>query len=112
MLEVVSRLPDLRYIIIDAGGINRIDATGEQTLRRVVEDLRAIDVEVYFTRAKQQFVEVLERSGAIDYIGRDHFFDWNQHALEHLWDQMEPAYRARCPLNVPTPQAESGSWMI
>ena len=112
VLEVVSRLPDLRYIIIDAGGINRIDATGEQTLRRVVEDLRAIDVEVYFTRAKQQFVEVLERSGAIDYIGRDHFFDWNQHALEHLWDQMEPAYRARCPLNVPTPQAESGSWMI
>lgn len=112
VLEAVSRLPDLRYIIIDAGGINRVDATGEQTLRRVVEDLRAIDVDVYFTRAKQQFVEVLERSGAIDYIGRDHFFDWNQHALEHLWDQMEPAYRARCPLNVPTPQAQSGSWMI
>jgi SulP family sulfate permease len=112
VLEAVARLPDLRYIIIDAGGINRIDATGEQTLRRVVEDLRSIDVEVYFTRAKQQFLEVIERSGAIEYIGRDHFFDWNQHALEHLWDQMEPAYRARCPLNVPRPQSEVGSYVI
>jgi len=28
------RLPELRYLILDAGGINQIDATGVQTLAR------------------------------------------------------------------------------
>lgn len=112
VLEAVSRLPQLRYIILDAGGINQLDATGEQTVRRVVEDLRRIDIDGYFTRAKPQFRRALERTGTIDFIGRDHFFEWNQHALEHLWGKMEPSYRARCPLNVATPRSETGSYAI
>ena len=74
--------------------------------------LRGADIDVFFTRAKPQFVDVLERTGAIEAIGRDHFFAWNQHALEYLWDQMEPTYRARCPLNVATPHAAAGTWNI
>ena len=112
ILDALVKLPDLRYIVLDAGGINQIDATGEQTLRRIVGDLRDVDVDIYVTRAKQQFVDVLRRTGTMDYIGSDHFFEWNQHALEHLWEQMEPAYRARCPLNVATPEAQTGAWMI
>ena len=103
--EAVARLPQLRYVIIDAGGINQLDATGEQTVRRVVDDLRRIDVDIYFTRSKAAFRRGLERTGTIDRIGRDHFYAWNQHALEHLWGQMEPSYRDRCPLNVATPRA-------
>ena len=50
-------------------------------------------------------MDALERSKVIDYIGRDHFFRWNQHALEYLWARLEPEYKARCPLNMPHPQA-------
>jgi sulfate permease, SulP family len=103
VLESIARAPDLRYLIVDAEGINQIDASGEQTLRAVIERLRAIGIDVYFTRAKGQFTDALERSGAMEYIGRDHFFRWNQHALEHLWARLEPAYKARCPLNTPHP---------
>ena len=112
ILEAIARLPDLRYIVIDAGGINHIDASGEQILRQVVERLRDGGIDVYLTRVKQQIVEVLERTGSMDFIGRDHFFPWNQHALEHLWDQMEPTYKARCPLNVATSDTKAGSWSI
>ncbi len=112
VLEAVARIPELRYLVVDAGGINQIDASGEQTLRQVVERLRAIDIDVYFTRAKPQFIQVLKHTGCMDYIGADHFFTWNQHALEHLWDQMEPTYKARCPLNVPTPKKKAGAWSI
>lgn len=112
VLEVVTRLPELRYLVIDAGSINQVDASGELTLRQVVERLRGADIDVFFTRAKPQFVDVLERTGAIEAIGRDHFFAWNQHALEYLWDQMEPTYRARCPLNVATPHVAAGTWNI
>ncbi len=103
VLESIARAPDLHYLIVDAEGINQIDASGEQTLRAVIEHLREIGIDVYFTRAKSQFTDVLERSGAMEYIGRDHFFRWNQHALEHLWARLEPEYKARCPLNTPHP---------
>jgi SulP family sulfate permease len=112
VLEAVTRLPELKYIVIDSGSITRIDATGEQTLLRVVENVRAIGVDVYFTRAKEQFVAVLERAGTMNYIGRDHFFDWNQHALDHLWNQLGPSYQARSPLHMATPTSREGIWAI
>jgi len=104
VLESITRAPQLRYLVVDAQGINQVDASGEQTLRGVVERLREVGVDVYFTRAKGQFIEALEHSGTMEYIGRDHFFRWNQHALEYLWARLEPEYKARCPLNTPHPR--------
>ena len=108
VLETIARAPQLKFLILEAEGINQIDASGERTLRNVTERLREIGVELYFTRAKKQFTDVLERSGSIEYIGRDHFFRWNQHALEYLWARLDPEYKARCPLNAPHPR-ESGA---
>jgi SulP family sulfate permease len=90
VLEIVSRSTELRYLIVDAGGINQIDATGEQILRDLVERLRDIGVDVHFARAKKQLTDVLERTGCMDYIGRDHFFSRNQQALEYLSRQLNP----------------------
>lgn len=108
VLETIAHAPELKYLILEAEGINQIDASGEQTLRNVVERLREIGIDLYFTRAKRQFTDVLERSGSIEYIGRDHFFRWNQHALEYLWARLDPEYKARCPLNAPHPR-EAGA---
>jgi SulP family sulfate permease len=98
VLEALARLPELRYIVLDAGGINRIDATGVETLSRLVEDLRAGDVDIYFTRLKNSVWKVLEADGLLAEIGEDHFFDWNQQALDHLWSQMDPSAREGSPL--------------
>ena len=105
VLETIASAPELRYLILDANGINRIDASGEQALRNVVERLREVGLDLYFTRAKRQLTDALERSGLMEQIGRDHFFRWNQHALEFLWARLHPDYKARCPLNVPRSQA-------
>ena len=112
VLEALERLPELRFLVFDAGSINQIDATGVQTLRRVVQDLHDIGIEVHVTRVKDGVYRLLDRAGLANEIGEDHFHDWNQHALEHLWNQMEPAYRARCPLNVATANTSSGAWSI
>ena len=105
VLETIASAPELRYLILDADGINRIDASGEQALHNVVERLREVGLDLYFTRAKRQLTDALERSGLMEQIGRDHFFRWNQHALEFLWARLSPDYKARCPLNVPRSQA-------
>ncbi|MDE2704331.1 MAG: SulP family inorganic anion transporter, partial [Gemmatimonadota bacterium] len=104
VLETIASAPELRYLILDADGINRIDASGEQALRNVVERLREVGLDLYFTRAKRQLTDALERSGLMEQIGRDHFFRWNQHALDYLWARLHPDYKARCPLNVPRSQ--------
>ena len=109
VLEATARADRLRFLVVDAEGINQIDASGEQALRGIVEQLREAGVDVYFTRAKPPLMDALERSRVIDYIGRDHFFRWNQHALEYLWARLEPEYKARCPLNMPHPQARSSA---
>ena len=84
VLEIVRRLPELQYLIIDAGGINRVDATGELVLRDLIERLRDAGVDVYFTSVKKQFRDVLERTGCVDFIGEDHFLSWNQQAMDLL----------------------------
>ena len=104
VLETIASAPELRYLILDANGINRIDASGEQALRNVVERLREVGLDLYFTRAKRQLTDALERSGLMEQIGREHFFRWNQHALDYLWARLHPDYKARCPLNVPRSQ--------
>ncbi|MBT4608418.1 MAG: sulfate permease [Gemmatimonadetes bacterium] len=104
VLEALVRLPELRHIVLDAGGINRIDATGVETLRRLVEDLRAGGVDIYVTRVKNDVWKVMERDGLAGMIGDDHFFDWNQHALEHLWSGMQPDERSKSPLYGPNPR--------
>ena len=104
VLETIASVPELRYLILDADGINRIDASGEQALRDVVERLREVGLDLYFTRAKRQLTDALERSGLMEQIGRDHFFRWNQHALDYLWARLHPDYKAGCPLNVPQVQ--------
>ena len=111
VIEMIASAPELRYLILDADGINRIDASGEQALRNVVERLREVGLDLYFTRAKRQLTDALERSGLMEQIGRDHFFRWNQHALDYLWARLHPDYKARCPLNVPHAQ-ESGNGEI
>jgi len=104
IIEATARAPQLRFLVVDAEGINQMDASGEQALRGVVERLRSGGIDMYFTRAKEPLIDALERSGAMEYIGRDHFFRWNQHALEHLWARLDPTYKARCPLNMPHPR--------
>ena len=89
VLEIVARFPELRYLIVDATGINQVDATGEQILRDLIERLRDIDVDVYFTRVKKQIRDVLERTGYVDYIGEDHFFSLNRDALDYLRERLD-----------------------
>lgn len=101
ILKTVAQFPQLRYLIVDASGINRIDATGEMILRSVIDRLEDIGVELLISRAKKQLVDGLIRAeGDSESATKDHrFFRWNQHALEFAWAQLGPEHKARSPLN-------------
>ncbi len=105
------RDPKLRYVIVDAEGINEIDATGEDMLVRVVQRLHEAGVEVLFARTKKQIVDALNRADMRQGIGRDRFHTTLDRAVAHVWAALEDRYPcnracpAECPLNRPKPGA-------
>lgn len=108
VLERVSRKPDLKYLVIDAEGINHIDATGEEMLVHVVHGLKEAGIDTYFTRIKGQVRQSLERTGFIEEVGEERFHRSLYRALKEVWarvDAESPCERG-CPNNCPLNQAE------
>lgn len=102
VLEVVAANPELRYIIVDAQGINQIDATGEEVLHHLAERLKANGIELLVARMKRQFMLTVRKTGLIDVMGEDHFFSRIQFALNYAWDELGSEYdRNACPLRNP-----------
>jgi SulP family sulfate permease len=108
ILERVANMPDLKFLVIDAEGINHIDATGEEMLLHTVQGLKETGIETYFTRIKRQVSESLDRTGFTDEVGESHFHRSLYRALSAVWNRLEadsPCERG-CPQNCPLNRAE------
>jgi SulP family sulfate permease len=102
VLAVVADNPELEIIIVDAEGINELDATGEEVLHHMAERLRAQGIEILVARMKKQFMDTIRRTGLIRIIGEDHFFSRVSFALDYAWDRLGDRYdRTTCPLRSP-----------
>ena len=100
VLERAALKPDLKYVIIDAEGINEIDATGEEMLHHLAERLGETGVELLIARAKKQVWDVLSRTGFIDKIGEDHMFALRTQAFNDAWDKLGDNHAETCPLRL------------
>lgn len=99
VLEIVAQMPELKCVILDAGGINRIDASGVHMLRTVMDQLRELEIPLYFTRVKTNVMDAFNRTGLTQRIGHDHIFRWNQHALDAVWSTIVCDHQNECPLS-------------
>ncbi len=104
ILRAVAEKLELKFLIIDAEGINQIDATGEAMLSQLSDSLRNSGVEMLIARMKHTSFEPLERTGLVERIGREHFFSRIQYALEYAWNELGPDFdRQACPLYTSDP---------
>jgi len=74
ILDRVASKPDLKFVIIDAEGINGLDATGEEMLHDLARRLKTLGIELLFARAKRQVMEILKRTGFVESHGKEKFF--------------------------------------
>ena len=100
ILDRVASKPDLKYVIIDAEGINGLDATGEEMLHDLATRLRTQGIELLFARAKLQIMDILKRTGFVEQHGVEKFFRIRTHAIEYAWKNLEEGHKETCPLNV------------
>jgi len=99
VLERVAIKPGLKFIIIDAEGINEIDATGEEMLHQLAVRLNGLGIDLLFCRTKKQVMDVFRRTGFAGNEWLDHFHRNEQEAINFAWDRLENHNKDCCPLN-------------
>ena len=87
VLQYVAGNPDIKYLILDAEGINMLDATGVGVLLNLSQRFEKVGIKFIVTRMKKQFMDPLRRSGTLEKMGGDgeRFFSRLSFALEHAW---------------------------
>jgi SulP family sulfate permease len=80
--------PDLRYVLLDAKGINDMDASGEEALAMLLARLRAAKIGFAMSGVKGQIMAVMERTGLNNKIGADHLFPDTETALKSILEEI------------------------
>jgi MFS superfamily sulfate permease-like transporter len=106
--EILSRVaeqPDLKLVLIAAAGISEVDASGEETLRHVVERLRASNYQVVFSDVSDSVVDVLKRSHLYERVGAEHFYSTRAQAIAAVYARIHAGSSERdCPYRAAMPR--------
>ncbi len=90
----------LRDIIIVSNAINDIDASGEELLSLLIDNVRSAGVDISFSGVNESVTKVFERTHLIEKIGRDHIYTTMEQAIcavhEHAHKD-DPEHQ--CPLS-------------
>ena len=113
VLKFRNDRPDLRYILLDARGINDMDASGEEALSLLVKRIRSADLGFAMCGVKGQVLNVMKRTGLYDEIGPDHIYADSRAAISsvlkilHTGTDLPAEGCKNCPLTTYLPLAEN-----
>ncbi len=114
MFKFRNEQPELRYILLDAHGINDMDASGEEALEMLVKRVRSAGLGFAICGLKGQVIEVMERTGLIYKIGKQHIYADNKTAVASLIAQIHDDVDlpgqgcGNCPLTQYIPVVDEG----
>lgn len=101
VLTLISAKQKLRYIILDCISINKLDASGLETLTNLCSRLEDAGIELWFTRVRQPVLSVLKRGKLYDRLGEHHFYKTNESAIAKLADYLGAKHMNTCPFGQP-----------
>ncbi len=96
--------PDLRYILLDAKGINDMDASGEEALAMLVERVRSAGLGFAMCGVKGQVMAVMDRTHLSEKIGMENMYPDTKSAVAdivtkvHTDSDLPEGGCKRCPL--------------
>lgn len=91
VLKALSQFPQASALLVVGNGINRIDATGEEKLRALTQDLKAAGVTLMLAGLKRPVREALERAGLNEVIGAENIFASKDIAVRVLDERFNAA---------------------
>ncbi len=84
VLRFRNERPDLRYILLDARGINDMDASGEEALDMLCKRMRSAGLGFAMCGIKGQIANVMDRTGLTRKIGRENIYADSKAAVKAL----------------------------
>ncbi len=87
ILSRVSELPELRQLLISGNGISEVDASGEETIRQLVQNLRGAGYAVSFSGVPDKIMDVFRRSRCLDLIGEENFYSTRSQAIAAIYTE-------------------------
>ncbi len=67
--------PPLNGVILSLEGVNFIDTEGADSIKKIAQAGKDLNIDLHLARVKPQVIEVLDRDGVIDFIGTEHIHD-------------------------------------
>jgi MFS superfamily sulfate permease-like transporter len=99
ILDRVASMPDLRHILVAAHGINELDASGEEMLSVLIDQLREAGYDFSFSGLNDKVIDVLKRTHLYEKVGEDHMFLSRALAIEAIHAKAhENSEEEECPL--------------
>ncbi len=106
ILDRVASKPDLKFVVVDAEGINGLDATGEEMLHDLARRLDTLGIELLFARGKKQVMDIFIRTHFYEDHGKEKFFRIRTHAMNYAWRHLEEGHKETCPLYIAKPLSD------
>ncbi len=103
VLELVASKPELKHVLIVGNAVNELDASGEEMLSKLIDQLHEAGYEVSFSGLNDEIVEVMRRTPLYQKIGRSHMFRNVHNALQAIHAKAhEYSAEKECPLLHPS----------
>ncbi len=91
VLEAIAIHPDAKFLLVVGGGINQLDASGEEVIHHLVERLKINGVTLVFSGLKKQVLDVMRQTGLLTLIGEENIFPTDDQALTAISQRLGDA---------------------
>jgi len=100
-LHALRAEPDpQKHLLVMAKSMNFIDLAGDELWRDELRLRRALGGDLYFHRPRPPVMELWQRSGFLDTIGRDHIFPDKRIAIATIVPRLDLGICLRCPVKL------------
>jgi len=89
---------ELKHIVLVSNGINDMDASGEETLSLIIDNLRSAGLDISLSGVNESVMKVLKRTHLLDKLGRDHIYPTVEKAICSVHTYVHPENDPQCPL--------------
>lgn len=99
--EALFKGRPLKFVLIDMEAVNYIDATGAETIVRLIKDIKKEGIEVAFANIGCDVYPILENAGFDKAVNQDLVFNAKGEAIGKLFEKLDHDYcRDKCPYAV------------
>lgn len=96
--KTMEKMNGLKYILIDMEAVNKIDTTGVDEMRELINELRKFGIEFYIANVKKPVREMLKNAGIIDLLEQKRCLDSKAESITMLFNKIDHEYcRYTCP---------------